>query len=348
MAKANQVALIIIACIALTGFLYFAGAVIAPVSFALFVIMLVWPVQRSLQSFLNRYIALLVTFIVVATVLVGFGWLIAWTFGQAGRRILADASRFQALYSELRIWLDAHGIAATTLWMENFNVSWTLGTIQSVGSRLNSIFSFWLVALIYVLLGLAEVDELSSRVKSLKNQDAAQLILRGSYESAAKIRAYMLLRAGMSVVTGLFVWLLTYWVGLPLASTWGFVAFILNFIPFLGPLVATVLITSFAATQFENWQFVLIVFICLNFIQGVVGSVIEPRVAGATLSLSPLAVLFSVFAWGALWGVFGAFIGVPITIAALTFCSLHPSTAWAAALFGFPPANADMGAGEVR
>lgn len=342
MGKANQVALIIIACVALTLFLYSARAVVAPVAFALFVIMLVWPVQRSLQSLLNRHIALLVTFVVVATVLVGFGWLITWTFGQAGRRILADAPRFQALYAELRNWLDDHGIVTAMLWLENFNVGWALGAIQSVGVRLNSIFSFWLVALIYILLGLAEIDELSSRVKSLRNRDAAQLILRGSYESAAKIRAYMALRTGMSVVTGLSVWLLTHWAGLPLASTWGFVAFILNFIPFLGPLVATVLITFFAATQFQNLQLVLVLFIGLNIIQAVVGSVIEPKVAGATLSVSPLAVLFSVFAWGALWGIFGAFIGVPITIAALTFCSLHSSSAWLATLLGFPPAGADM------
>ena len=67
------------------------------------------------------------------------------------------------------------------------------------------------------------------------------------------------------------------------------------------------------------------VFICLNIIQFVVGSYIEPRVSGAVLAMSPTVVLLAVFLWTFLWGLFGAFIGVPIVIAIITFCSYHPS-----------------------
>jgi AI-2E family transporter len=63
---------------------------------------------------------------------------------------------------------------------------------------------------------------------------------------------------------------------------------------------------------------------------------IEPRVSGTVLSISPFVVLFSVFLWTFLWGLFGAFIGVPITIALLTFCAQHPSTQWLANLLGGP------------
>ncbi len=335
MVKANQAALILMAGIVLTAFLYFARSVVAPITFAWFVVILVWPIQHKLQLFANRYVALMATFILVAVLLVGFGWLTAWASSQAARRILMDGPKFQILYSQLHNWLEMHGVSIAALWIENFNMSWALGTIRAFGSQLNGLFSFWFVSLLYILLGLAEVNELISRIGRLKNRTAARLIRQGCQESAAKIRGYMLLRTGMSVATGFLVWLLVYSVGLPLAPTWGLVAFILNFIPFLGPLIATVLITSFAALQFQDWQFVLIVFVCLNLIQAIIGSFIEPRMAGVTLSLSPLAVLFSVFAGGALWGVFGAFIGVPITIAFLTFCSLQSSTSWVAELFGF-------------
>ena len=69
-------------------------------------------------------------------------------------------------------------------------------------------------------------------------------------------------------------------------------------------------------------------------IEFIIGSYIEPRVAGYALKISPFIVLFSVFFWTFLWGLFGAFIGVPITIAILTYCSQSPSTAWIAELLG--------------
>ncbi len=335
MPKASNAALILITGCVLIALLYYARAVFAPVAFALFIIMLVWPVQRALSSIMSRYLALAATFLLVVLLLLGFGWLIAWTVGQVGRRILIDAVRYQLLYEQIQMWLDAHGIATSVLWSENFSVSWALRTLQSIGSRLNNTFSFWLVALVYVLLGLAETEEFRSRIKQLKNQSAANRFLQASRSAAAKIRFYMLLRGVMSLATGSLVWLLTRLIGLPFSETWGFVAFILNFIPFLGPLVATLFITAFAFTHLADWQWVLALFVGLNLIQSVIGSVIEPRLTGKTLSLSPFATLFSVFAWGSLWGVFGAFIGVPITIVSLTFCAQYSSTSWFAEIFGF-------------
>jgi AI-2 transport protein TqsA len=112
------------------------------------------------------------------------------------------------------------------------------------------------------------------------------------------------------------------------------IAFALNYIPFIGPFVATLFPTLVAMTQFESWQAVVGVFVCLNIIQFVVGSYIEPRVYGAMLAMSPTVVLLAVFLWTYLWGLFGAFIGVPIVIAIVTFCAHHPSSRWIADLLG--------------
>jgi len=71
-------------------------------------------------------------------------------------------------------------------------------------------------------------------------------------------------------------------------------------------------------------------------IQFVIGSYIEPRVSGAVLAMSPTVVLFAVFFGMFIWGLFGAFIGVPIAIAIITFCSHHPSSRWVADLLGGP------------
>src|SRR5262249_8016056 len=89
---------------------------------------------------------------------------------------------------------------------------------------------------------------------------------------------------------------------------------------------ATVFPTLYALAQFESWQFALAIFVCLNIIQFVIGSYVEPPVAGSVLAISPFLVLFSVFLWTYVWGLFGAFIGVPLAIAILTLCAQHPSS----------------------
>ena len=128
-------------------------------------------------------------------------------------------------------------------------------------------------------------------------------------------------------------------IGLPLALEWGIIAFALNYIPFIGPFVATMLPTLFAITQFESWYAVVALFTCLNLIQFLVGSYLEPRFAGRALSISPFLVLFAVIFWTFMWGIAGAFIGVPIVIAALTLCEQHPSSRWIADLLGGPGAK---------
>lgn len=142
----------------------------------------------------------------------------------------------------------------------------------------------------------------------------------------------MLVRSLMSITTGAFVCGFAYILGLDLALEWGVIAFALNYIPFIGPLIATVLPTLFAIAQFGSWQMGVAVFLGMNLIQFVLGSYIEPRIAGSALAISPFMVLFAVFFWSFLWGFPGAFIGVPILIAFASFCEQHPSSQWMAHL----------------
>ncbi|HXZ15183.1 MAG TPA: AI-2E family transporter, partial [Roseiarcus sp.] len=101
-----------------------------------------------------------------------------------------------------------------------------------------------------------------------------------------------------------------------------------------GPFIATVLPTLLAMAQFATWQAALGVFVGLNVIQFVIGSYVDPRMSGNVLSISPSIVLVAVFFWTFLWGLYGAFIGVPILIAALAFCEHAPSARWLAGLLG--------------
>lgn len=329
-----------IAVIAILAALYFAGSVFAPVACAIFIIAITWPLQVRLQSKMPQLIALAIVISITVVTFFVFTSIVAWGFGRVGRSLVAETQYFQSLYEQVTLWLEGHGIIIAGMWSEHFNVRWFIRTLQGISGRVNTTISFWLVVVVYVILGLLEVNVIARKVSAVMNKDTARVILEGSAATAAKFRRYMLIRTLMSVATGALVWALAKASGLQLATEWGVIAFALNYIPFIGPFIATVFPTLFALAQFASWQSALAVFACLNVIQFVIGSYIEPRVAGNALSISPFVVLFSVFFWTFFWGLFGAFIGVPITIALLTFCAQHPSSRWIAELLGGPNEDA--------
>jgi predicted PurR-regulated permease PerM len=346
----------IIATIAVFIALYLARDVFAPVAAALFIIAITWPLQRHLQARIPQLLALTVVILAIAVVFVAFTTTVAWSLGRVGRWLVANTERFQQLYEQAVAWFDSHGIGIAALWAEHFNVRWLVRAVQEVAGRINTTVGFWLVVIVYVILGLVEVDDASQRIERLKSRDVARVLLEGCAMTAAKFRHYLLIRTLMSIVTGLLVYALASLAGLQLTAEWGAIAFALNYIPFIGPFIATVLPTLFALAQIASWQAAVAVFIGLNVIQFMIGSYIEPRVSGGALAISPFLVLLSVFFWMYLWGLFGAFIGVPITIAILTFSALHPTTQWLAQLLGgtnslpltgaeiSPPATRDLDA----
>ena len=328
------VALVAAAAISLAA--YQADVVFAPLTLGLFIIALVWPMQARLKSHMPALIALAITMTVTVAVMLAFASLVVWGFGRVGRSLIADSGRYQAIFDAAVAWLESRDISVAGLWAEHFNVSWLLRSAQQITGRLNTTLGFWLITLVYVILGLMEVDDLRRRTEATLASESAARLLSASADTARKFRTYIVVRTQMSLATGALVGLFAWVAGLQFAAEWGVIAFALNYIPFIGPFVATLFPTLLAMAQFASWQAVLGVFVCLNLIQFVIGSYVEPRVSGNVLSISPLVVLFSVFFWTFLWGLYGAFIGVPIAIAALTFCAHYPASRWIAELLGGP------------
>lgn len=326
----------LIAVILVFAALDLTSTIFAPVACAFFIIALAWPMQTALQARMPQLLALAIVVSVITAVFLVFGSVVAWGFGRIARYLIADAARFQAIYEQITLWLEGHGVVVAGIWAEHFNVRWLIRAMQEVTGRVNTTVTFWLVVLVYVILGLLEVETIARKIRSLTSAATARILIDGSAITAAKFRRYMVIRTVMSVATGAFVWALVSMTGLDLAVEWGVIAFALNYIPFIGPFIATVFPTLFALAQFASWQTALWVFAGLNVIQFVIGSYIEPRVSGTALAISPFVVLFSVFFWTYFWGLFGAFIGVPVTIALLTYCAQHPSSQWIAELFGAP------------
>jgi AI-2 transport protein TqsA len=329
--------------ILVVGALGIAQAVFAPLAFALFVVAIVWPLQRALQTKLPKLLALAVCMAATIIVIAGFAWVITWAFSRVGRYVALDTERFQLLYSQIAGWLEGHGIVVASLWQEHFNIGWVFRVFQEIAAIVNRMLSFTIVVLIYVMLGLLEVDAAAARLRGMTDSVVGQVLLAGCAATSVKFRRYLVVRSLMSIITGVLVWGFIWLLGLPLATEWGVIAFVLNYIPLIGPLIATVLPTCFAVAQFDAWQNAVVMFACLNVIQFLVGSYLEPRAAGSMLSMSPFLVLLAVFFWTWLWGIAGALIGVPIVIAALTLCEQHEASRWVADLCGTPSARARRG-----
>jgi predicted PurR-regulated permease PerM len=334
--RALKFAIGLVAVVIVAAALTLARTVFEPLVLALFIIAIVWPLQHWLQLRMPRLLALALTVLLTVSVCLVFASLAVWGFGRVFRSIVTDLTPYQALFDNAVTWLDDHGIPVAGLWAEHFNVGWLLRMSQVVTGRVNTTLVFWLITLLYVVLGLLEVDDMRLKVDALRNREAARVLLQGSAQSAAKFRKYMLVRTQMSAMTGLLVGAFAWITGLQFPVEWGVIAFVLNYIPFIGPFIATVFPTLLAMAHFHSWQAVLGVFLCLNVIQFVIGSYVEPRVSGNVLAISPLIVLFATFLWTYLWGLFGTFIGVPITLAIVTFCEQHPSSRWLADLLGKP------------
>jgi len=325
--------LLFCATILIFGALYLAGSIIAPVAFALFVVAIVWPIQRALQNRIPKLLALTVTILGVLVVVSVLGFLLFWGFNKVVQWLTNNTDRLQASYVQAMDWLDGHGLSIADIVTQNYNnTNWLLPAVKGVGGRGYRLISFVVIAFAFTVLGLLEVDVVRRNIERLGNARVGQLLLVAGADIAAKLQKYMLVRSVMSLLTGIVVWSFALLAGIELATAWGVIAFVLNYIPFIGPLIATIFPTLFALVQFESWQLAIVVFVCLNLIQFVIGSYLEPRIAGAALSISPFIVLFAVFFWSFLWGVAGAFIGVPIVIALLAVCDEHESTRWIALL----------------
>jgi AI-2 transport protein TqsA len=316
--------------------LYLSSPIAAPVAFALFVIAIVWPLQSALQKRIPKLLALVFTLVITLAVIAILVFLVIWGFGLVARWFIGNTDRLQSFYVTATTWLDGHGVSITGLMTDSYDPRWISGALRQAGGRGYRLISFMILAFAFIVLGLLEVDILRNNINRLGNQTVRQSLLLAGADIAAKFQKYMLVRSTMSVLTGVVVWSFALVAGIELATAWGVIAFVLNYIPFVGPLFATVFPTLFALVQFESLRLAIGVFACLNLIQFFIGSYLEPRVAGATLSMSPFLVLFSVFFWSFLWGLAGAFMGVPIMIAALTVCEEHESTRWIAALASGP------------
>lgn len=127
-------------------------------------------------------------------------------------------------------------------------------------------------------------------------------------------QTYLGIKTVLSLATSISSWLIMKWVGLDFAEFWALLIFFLNYIPNIGAIVATAFPATLAVIQFQSWWPFLEVTSGIVAVQFIVGNFLEPRLLGKSLNLSPLVILIALGLWGAIWGVLGMFLSVPITV----------------------------------
>jgi predicted PurR-regulated permease PerM len=133
---------------------------------------------------------------------------------------------------------------------------------------------------------------------------------------STQIQTYLFLKTLISIGTGVLFGLSAFLMGLDFPVIWGFIGFVFNFIPTLGPIAASVPPTILAFLQFDNFLWAFLTSIFMSAIQFISGNFVEPMILGNRLNLNILAILLSLLLWGFIWGIPGMFLSVPI-IAAL-------------------------------
>lgn len=128
-----------------------------------------------------------------------------------------------------------------------------------------------------------------------------------------KITSYLWIMTKVSALTAGLSYLVMLAFGLNYPMFWAVLIFLLNFIPTIGSILGTALPVAFALVQYPDLTSAMLLLVCLGVVQTVIGNVVFPRLAGDTLNLSLFVTILALFVWGALWGVTGMLIAVPLT-----------------------------------
>ena len=138
--------------------------------------------------------------------------------------------------------------------------------------------------------------------------------------------SYISLKSFTSLINCVLSYFILLGVGIESPVFWAFLIFVFNFIPSIGPIMGTLLPALFSLIQFGEFVPFLVILIGAGGAAMLVGSLVEPKLVGNTLNISPLVAILSLAVWGAIWGITGMLLCVPITVALIIILAQFPTT----------------------
>lgn len=311
-------------------FIVYSKAFLVPVILAIvlwYLINAVNSLVRMIPKFSSRIpngITLLISTIFVLFVIVTVGSVI----GQTINSMITTAPNYKVnLEQQLSRIMSAVG----------YNETITLNTITSeldineyLVNILNSFKNMaqqFLLILLYTFFLLIEQHTFTRKIAALRlDKDRKESIATLIANINKAVRTYIGVKFAASFTTGLLSYAVIKYAGLDFALFWAFLIFVFNFIPTIGSIVATLFPSLIALVQFDHLSPFFIILIGVGFIQLCIGGILEPKLYGDSLNISPFVIVISLVLWGLLWGIVGMLLCVPITVIMINVFAQFPRT----------------------
>jgi predicted PurR-regulated permease PerM len=199
-----------------------------------------------------------------------------------------------------------------------FNISQYLsgeklaGTISDIISSIAGIFTNYILILIYVIFLLTEFGSIQRRILTAFSREKSRKIQDILSDIFIDLRRYIVGKTLINLSHALLITIIFLIFGLDFAIIWGLLTFFMTYIPNIGALISIVLPFITALAQYDNLVVPIVLLLIMGTVAYVVGDMVEPKVLGDKLNLSPILLIFSLVFWGYIWGIVGMLLSVPI------------------------------------
>ncbi|PKL79233.1 MAG: hypothetical protein CVV25_08675 [Ignavibacteriae bacterium HGW-Ignavibacteriae-4] len=216
--------------------------------------------------------------------------------------------------------------------VNEYGIPATLPGLANFLSSLSGSFVMFFLYYVVLLIGLADYDLYIAHVKG----DTDSTLIENMSRIQSSILSYLMIKTLISLFTGILVYVTCLFFDLNFAFFFGFIAFLLNFIPSIGSILATIPPVLMAFIQFDTFQPVIFLLVILSSIQMVMGNLVEPIITGDRLKLNTLTVIFGLVFWGYIWGIAGMIISIPLLVLLKLIFEHFPDTQIFARIMGSP------------
>lgn len=332
-AAAYRTALAAAAIVVVIAGLRAAAPILTPFALAVFIAVVSLPGLRFLRRFrLPTGVAILGIVLLTAAVLTFFGWIVLRTAVELRTELPGYMTRLQELEQVARARLQGWGVELAPRDYSNLVQPDRLVEMATAAARgVTSTATVVFLILLYLVFILLESVAIPAKLRSVLGAESTGLA--GGAAVLGQVQRYLVLKTLISLVTGLAIGTSAALMGVDFALFWGLLAFVLNYVPNIGSVIAAIPAIAVALVQLGLGPALGLtaVYLAVNI---VVGNFIDPIVIGRELRLSPLIVLMSLVFWGWVWGPAGMFLSVPLTIVVRIMLEHTPSVAHLAPILG--------------
>jgi predicted PurR-regulated permease PerM len=307
-----------------------AAAIVVPLLLAFTIAVAFQPISERLAKHgAPPVVAAIVTLVCVVGAVAAIGALIVVAASDLAEAAPRYAAQLDSAHTRLMAWLKDNGLEALAPTTETVDPGAQASRLVTEAVFIASgILGNLLNVLFLTVFMQLEADLLKRKLRLiLHDGKAVDQTLSAVGEVQRYLRVKFVLSLANGVLLGLWCWI---W-GVSNPVLWGVMAFALNFVPVIGSLIAAIPPVLFGVLEL-GWAGALGVasgYVAVNI---VVDNVMEPRLMGRAMGLSPLVLMISLLVWGFVLGPVGALLSVPLTVAARIYFDFHPGTRWIALL----------------